>query len=149
MGHVYGPSKFLQLRPFWLLRPDGRDVRLVLSRAGFEPPRVRSFACPELKKSPHLFRVSQSTGNGPAHSQGNGPLCKGGTRCSGVFSACVRRSSSLSTKLRGLSAHRRPSFFLVVFCKVKLHQIVLVYFVFCKWYLCLLASANSQFYEPT
>ena len=61
--------------------------------------------------TPYLSRVFQSTGNGPAHSQGNGPLCKGGTRCSRVFSACVRRSSSLSTKLRGLSAHRRPSFF--------------------------------------
>ena len=72
---------------------------------------VRSFVCPKLKKSPRLFRVFQSTSNGPAHSQGNGPLCKGGTRCSGVFSACVRRSSFLSTKLSGLSAHRRPSFF--------------------------------------
>ena len=92
-----------------LLVSVGQDVRSALSRAGFEPPRVRSFACPELKKFPS--RVSQSTGNGLAHSQGNGPLCKGGTRCSGVFSACVRRSSSLSTKLRGLSTHRRPSFF--------------------------------------
>lgn len=27
------------------------------------------------------------------------------------FSACVRRSFTLSTKLRGLSAYRRPSFF--------------------------------------
>ena len=120
-------------------RPDGRDVRLVLSRVEFEPSRVRSFACPKLKKSPHLSRVFQSTGNGPAHSQGNGPLCKGGIRCSGVFSACMRRSSSLSTKLQGLSVHRRPSFFFKVLTyryekRQLAEKVVLLYslvFLFC------------------
>jgi len=90
----------------------GQEVRLKASacRPEFKARCGQNFRYPP-KKSPRLSRLSQSTGNGPAHSQGNGSLCKGGTRCSGVFSACVRRSSSLSTKLRGLSAHRRPSFF--------------------------------------
>lgn len=67
----------------WML-PASQALRVVASRLGFDLSRGR-ITVPKLKKPSCALRHLKHEFVAPTHSQGNGPLCGDGVKCSEVF----------------------------------------------------------------